>query len=266
MRALKIILSFIVIVGSIGVGIFIIGQSVLGKGDKISLKNPPVSENIAELNSLIPKVQNDPPAKSEPLPNPDENKNSTEEFAKKIAEKLIKKNPEGPSILDGKSIVSALDPEKLTDEILAEELGNFDYESLKTEVKASSLKIMVLPSKSDLENYFRKFNQALTGPLAGVKISGNDLSPQDMDLIALGIGKMIAGLYNLPVPSDLADWHAEEITLLTAQKNIYETLANVQYDPVKALLVIGAVQELDGEFKTLTAKFNKFIADNGLSI
>jgi len=263
MRILKIAVGTTIIIGSLGVGFFLI-ESRAPIDDAV--QNPERSFSENPLATTIFSTNN-------PAENPvslratgKSSENATEKISKKIAEELIAQNPGGPSLTNGIPSITALDPEKLIEEATAAGLASFDYDSFKPEANIKALTIISVSDKQTLETYFTEFNAALE--------NGRMKLPSELDGSSLAafvtashaISETVEKLSRIKTPAGVAVWHAEEIAVLTAQKNIFEAIVGANIDPIRALAAIQAFPASQTELAKLSELFTDFIIKENLSI
>jgi hypothetical protein len=246
--------------GSVAAGLFIVGQKSLEpKVENAKIES--LAEAVAESNAVraeasserVSRVANAQVIQS----------NVTEEIAKKIASEITAKNPDGPSLLEGKQAISAIDPLALTDAILEEQLSKFNYQDFKPTASQAGLKLVPSTPKA-LTEYF----VSLKGTLGkhAYTLSGANVATANFVALEAAAGNLAEALRTLPIPAPLAPLHAEEVSLVTAQANIFSALARSEEDPFRALLALQALPLVDADFKTLTTTFTTFIEEQQVSI
>lgn len=208
------------------------------KESETKIVGSPTALNLPSIKSEteIPKI-----SRSESL-----GSNATQEIAKKVAAKL------GP--IKSQQDLKNLRPEKLVDQILADQLNNFDPKSLIPEVKIENLKITKTADSKFEDSYFQNL-KAIAKSAPKLSISADNPDPNDFRRIGASYEKTITNLYNLLVPEKFADFHRELIKILTLQKNIFDNLANYPNDPLKALLSMSLLEESTKQLASLQGKY-----------
>lgn len=230
---IKKIIAFTVLSGALAFAVLlIVGKSYnphsvkTEKPPKLEVTNDPISpKNLSESDV----------------------KNTTNELVKNISRELAA-NPPG-----------SLDPDKVVEEYIAEGIKNFSHQTLKPEIKTGDLKIIANTSSQLVENYLTSFENILETNFAGVSVPLNDYDSQEWDILQKTYDKTIAEFYNLPVPQNLVNVHRQEISLLMAQKKIFEYIRNYKNDPLQAWLAISASQNIDQEFIELGKIINQYV-------
>lgn len=265
MKKISTLIGWLIIFGSLITSVFIVGKGAL------TLPKPQPAETNAP-NAFEPVPASLPtPSQSETLetniqPNGNEPQNATQALAKLLAGQLIKNNPQGPALLNGERQLQALNPDSLIETALASELENFDYLSFKTYIPISQIKINPASDPITLQKYLGNFQAIIKNESEPFAINLENPSAQEFSKIAQVLETTINDLLNLPAPTPLAALHAEEISLLTAQKNIFTALAAADADPLKALLAAQAFPIINQELENLSEKFTEFISANNLTL
>ncbi len=263
MARAKKLAPFLLVVFSVIAGIFIIGLRATDKtavsesgretapqggGQTSANRTEPVppqnrkkdpSPHIAALTEAIGGAQTADDA------------NLTTVIAQEIVQKIISKNPPGSLKKNGGGI-AAVAPDALIEEVVAKRLSEFDPAQFTENISPSSLVVTAVNDDTAVAAYVAGLNAALKKHYArlpvGVIASG--LAAEKFAAITATLDTVISDLYSLPVPPRAASFHAKQIGLFTAQKNIFAAIADMQNDPFKALL---AVQALKGAQETMRA-------------
>ena len=228
--------------------------------DRRATLERPANESIDSLPA---------PAATEPLKPLTEKelaRNATNDLAAKIARELVARNPNGPSLLDGRSKISAVDPQKLADEITAETESQFDYNTFKPKITLDSLRLVPASTGTAAADYLNAVQVILKKNFSSLNINMNTFLPTDA--LRLGDAARRSGeeLLALAVPANLAPWHAEEISLLRAQEKVFTALGEASRDPIASLTALRAFPLVNQELATLKDKFNGFIAFNKIAL
>lgn len=183
--------------------------------------------------------------------------NSTQKIAERISQNILTQ--------DAKNPLSLPKPEKLVDDYLTEAIQDFDITNLRP--PADTAKITVIPENGStvLEDYFRGLTIILNR-LDVITLDSQNLTAADFKKIAGAYEAAGRQLYQLPTPKTVLDLHSRQISLMTAQRNIFNILANYQEDPAKALIAAQANLTLAEEFNDLKNKIQQFIVKHRLGI
>ena len=183
--------------------------------------------------------------------------NSTSQISKSIAQEILARNPNGPELVDQQSSISVPDPETIVDKYLADGISNFNINDLKGSVNNAKLNVIADKSPEAIKNYFRDFRDILNNNFQSLKIDTDNLSFEKISQLVSAYNQAIKEFYILPVPQTLFAIHKEQISLMTAQRNIFSILENYNEDPLKALLAIQAFESIQKEVTALkTTVFN----------
>jgi hypothetical protein len=192
--------------------------------------------------------------------------NYTTRLTDSIAKELIAKNPEGPSLIDGKPNINAIQPEHLIDGALAQEIATFDYHELKPAVHPSDLKVVPRDDVAAMTDYFKQLLQITTKNHRHLPVDPKNPSAQDFAAFRVVSSNILDELYRLPVPKNLVGLHAEEISLVAAQNNIFTILANYDKDLLKSFLAIQAFSKINQDFVSLNERFSQIITDRNIKL
>jgi len=158
---------------------------------------------------------------------------ATLEFAKKIAEDLIKKNPKGPSIANGEQFINGINPDTLVEQLLKD--SSLDIGSFAPTITLADLIIDNDVSQKAIKTYFSKLDILFqstrksllavktTDPLAQFYTSGEIL------------GTLVTSLKNLSVPQVLQNLHKKQIEIIATEQNIFFAIGNAKTDPVTGI-------------------------------
>ena len=223
----------------------------------VSSPNSPTPVGISNTENII---ENNPVGIK--LIGINDDKNLTDILTEKISNSIIEKNIGGLKNVGGEAMISAPAPEQMIEDLIVETQKNFDPSTLRPEIDDSSLKISEDNSQEALLEYFNSFTNILISSNKKMPVSINE--PEEMDIsdfakIKEAYEYAINEFYNLTVPSLALDIHKKEIELLSIKKYIFEKAANIEKDPVSALLVADELLKTDEEFDTLVIKIENFI-------
>lgn len=172
-----------------------------------------------------------------------------------------------PVIADQKQAdIGSLDPAKLADEILNNNLKDFDLSRVIPEIDSKDIKITVSTDKTASANYFKNLAAISEKNLGSLKIDFSNPSLEDLLIYSKAYQKIVEQLYQLIVPQNLAYFHKEELRLLSARRNIFKNLADYQTDPILALASANILPTVDEQFQQLIRAEMDFIKNNNLEI
>ncbi|MCL5017090.1 MAG: hypothetical protein M1155_00270 [Patescibacteria group bacterium] len=219
-------------------------------------------------NSSLDIVNNNPVGTEISLSQASSTVNLSEVFAKKIAAEMTSVNPNGAITMNGQNYVAIPKPENLANDLFAEAQKNFDPKSLYPTINDSDIKISNDNSKDALVNYFLSFNAIILSN--GQKLpksllsSVENIKSSDFIQMVNVYNSTIKDFYNLTVPAELLAIDKKEIELLTAEKNIYQALANMDQDPFVASLAVNELSNVYQQYNVLKNDKNTFIKNNQL--
>jgi hypothetical protein len=216
---------------------------------------------VAETPSTSQSVSGNNPVGME-IVSTSTTKNLSEILTKKLEDSISKENSQILKTSDGKTMLQAPTPEKMTEDLIAEAQKNFDPNSLRPKITDSSLKISEDNSGEAISKYFESFNQIMVSAIQEMPASINEpekLTVPDFLKIKQTYEGAVNKFYNLSVPRLALDIHKKEIELLSAKKNIYEKVANMDQDPLTAMLSAQELLKIDSEFVKLKADTENFI-------
>lgn len=193
--------------------------------------------------------------------------NLSEILAKKIANEVAAANPNGSITVGDKTYVSAPKPEDLANDLFTEAQKNFDPKSLTPVINNSDLKISEDNNKGALANYFTSFNEILLSNSAKIPkdlVTSANFQTSDFVQVVNVYEATIKDFYNLIAPRTVLDIHKKEIELLTTEKNIYQTMANAEQDPLTASIAIKELPDLYQKYDKLRSDMNNFLKNNQL--
>ncbi len=257
----RIIASLLIIASSLTAGVFI----VRGGAPKNDAK-----EGIAAANESLAALKTDEVAnenarrgKIPRLLSQTKLPNATELAAQKFFEDIIARKTRGEIAFDGKGGSDALGVQTFIEEVIGQGFDAFDYESLKPVIPASEL-TLIETTPATVAAYLESFSKAV-GAFAASEIDFARLSPATFSKIETALGAIARELAEMPVPARAATLHAEELSLVAAERNIFAALARAEEDPLAALLVIQAIPLLNDEFAALKRDFERLAREEGIT-
>ena len=197
------------------------------------------------------------------LPRNDSRTNLTKDLTAEIAKDIVARNPDGPADIEDKQWINVIDPEKITDLVLADGLKNFNPKEFFPEIKLADLKIN---NSVKTEVYLKSFQDILTYNFSHQKIDFSNFNSTDIKELISAYDAAIRAFYNLEVPENLITVHQKEIALLVGQKKVFETFINYESDPVRAILAMQIFDQLDKKFSDLNLAIADFIKKNNVQI
>lgn len=224
---------------------------------------------IEQLNSKTLSINNSSENTANSSSENSAENNLTELVASQIGKTIAQQNPTGPQTIDGKKSITAPDAESIANDLLTEAVEKFDPASLYPEIKDSDLKISKDNSKEALTAYFSAFKEILSEAVPQIANSvkdSNEMSMQIIENLSKIYGDTAKKLISLASPQNAIEIHKKEIELLTAKKNIFEKIKNMENDPITAMLATKELENIDIETKALTEKLSDFLNKNGLSL
>lgn len=273
----KKFLAVALLAGAAGFGLFIIGKAYVRnvgspEGSAIIAIKPNPSEPLPQSPQDAHGGNTREIKSPEPLPKESAEKsapgaNQTEKVIQSITEEFIKINPRGPSIAGGKPSVNAIKPDALASKIITDQIKNFDLQDFKPGVALGEIKIIKKSDSASLVDYLHANEKILLDNNAPfLTLDPKNMSFEDFAPLALALEKVIGEFYKLPAPEPFAPLHAEEISLLKAEQNIFTALGKGNEDPFKALFAIQAMTLVDQGFNDLKKEYLNFISKNNLKI
>ena len=121
-------------------------------------KNNPV-ETASSLNALTKEVTSTVSNET-----PDTSDNATQSLVKKIAASILEKNPDGPSLLDGKLSISGEDPQALLEAAISETVETFNYHDWKPDPNSIEVVLGTKNTKEAASAYLTSFFETLQYP------------------------------------------------------------------------------------------------------
>jgi len=166
--------------------------------------------------------------------------NATEKVAWNIAEKL-----------GGEKNIAEAEPEKIAEEIFADNLRNLDLSAFQPEIKADEIRVVKSADQVVAENYFKNLVAISKNNHSEIGEYLSQNSKKGFQKIASVYAKSIAQIYQLVVPESLLAFHREELRLLEMRKAAFEGLAAYESDPLHALASAQLIPEIDAQFAKL---------------
>lgn len=175
-------------------------------------------------------------------------------IAAEIAQQLVEKNPDGPSVSEDQYQITALDPKKIAEKISADKLNDIDLASVNPKIDVNKLKIVPDSDNTLKESYSANVNSIINGNFSGISADFSNPKPNEIEKLVSAYNKSISALYSLNIPAILAETHAEQIRLLTLQRNLFDNIFNFQKDPALALLSMRLIPKAYEDYSTFTAR------------
>lgn len=159
-----------------------------------------------------------------------------QDIGTQIAEEIIAQNPEGPEIVNAEQLITAPDPKKIAEKIIKERLSQSSFALFTPEVDVNAIKVVPNNDPDFVNGYLRNVKAISDTNFAGINIDFTDPDVEDFKKMASAYEKTISEYYALNVPSSLLGLHKEKLTLFMQQKKIFSNIANIEKDPLAALV------------------------------
>jgi hypothetical protein len=223
----------------------------------------PSSLTKAMVHDIAPAPQ---PVKTEEVPTSEEEINYTDLLVQSLANRIRRSNPIGPQEFEGQSSIMIDHPQELADYLLREDNILFDYGVVKPTIHPSDLALTPSDSRADAIDYLTTLSSTLGKYYAGVSLNPDAPNFQQFARLETAARRTLDDLYELSVPFSLAALHAEEVALITAQKNIYGILARSEDDLFKSLIAMQYLERVDEEFAQLGVLYTEYITTHNISL
>ncbi|MEK7654087.1 MAG: hypothetical protein AAB345_02280 [Patescibacteria group bacterium] len=175
-----------------------------------------------------------------------------------IAAEIIAQNPEGPETSDDGHLITAPDPKKIAEKIIAERFAQSSFPLLAPEIDMSQIKIVPGNDPALVDGYLNNTKTISEKNFAGISINFDDPDIEDFKKLAAAYEKTIQEYYSLNVPSSLVDFHKEKIKLFTQQKKIFFNISNIEKDPLAALISMRLIGQAHNDLTNLNARIAQF--------
>jgi len=260
MKLFKRFAPIVLILGSVLTGIFIIGWnsqkapsiktlSYEATADQSFYELTPTANQTESLEGLKTALN------SASLTNPAIN--FTEIIAKKIAFSIIGKNPQGPTLSGEEKSIGVVSPDALIEGAVTEELANFNYNQFQPEIDTQRFNIAPAGDTVSENSYYAALGKILNDNYAEFEGAVTGSSLEDFVGLGAAAGKVIEELYAVRVPENLIKIHLEELKLAIIFKTSFETIANANSDPLRALMALRVLEEASQSFKELNQNLGK---------
>ncbi len=163
-------------------------------------------------------------------------KNQTELLAQLLAKEILKRNPNGPEVINDATFITVPTEEALN-RIIDERVAQFDPASLIAAVPDEDLKTVAGRNTAALERYLDASLVGVRDTLQKITLPKNGFSEEDVKKLAKAYGEIVTRLAALPVPEDLAQFHKQELELFLTQKNFLDAIVGYQEDPLGTIVV-----------------------------
>lgn len=191
--------------------------------------------------------------------------NTTNSIAQMISQEILAKNPNGPGPDPRLAVPKA---EEVVNSILTKGIKDFDYETLKPQVADSEIKIIRSASQAALADYVHAFFAILSKTSSAEDAIGADPTNP---LGSVGTLTDVYGGYEkdfraLPVPEELISFHKKMISLMAANKKIFNIVTAYESDPMKAVLALQALGTTKDELGQIFTDISLYAAEHGIAI
>lgn len=256
MKAPKIIIGGVLVIGLIIAGLAIFGNYIDNKNNsnKNNTLTKPPSLKISQ-SEIISSAKTASAKNNKNQNNQFLEEEELKQISQKITKAVVDLNAQGLTTINNQQYIKALNPQKIINQILQEEISKLEAIAQKTaepSVVIKSDKIIKSADKSQEKEYLRWFQDTLNK--YDQKI--NTLKVQttaDLWMFADIYEQAINEFYNKQVPEQLLPLHKQEISLLIQEKEVWQKLANAESNPLEAILALRRYKELEKEFKSLQA-------------
>ncbi|MDP3947346.1 MAG: hypothetical protein Q8Q41_01490, partial [bacterium] len=195
-------------------------------------------------------------------------RNQTELLAQSLAKEIIKRNPNGPELVNDSSAIT-IPTEEALNRIIDERAAQFDPKQLLAVVRDEDIKIVAGRSAPALERYLDKSLVGVEDALQKLALPKNGFSEEDVKKLAAAYGEIAERLAALSVPEDLAPFHKKELELFLTQKNFLDAVLGYAEDPLGTIVVAKYgdfyVQQTERNLLDLEDELKKF-SDEKLSL
>lgn len=225
------------------IGLLLVGFSYFV--GSVYLKNQKQTETLNKINSYESKIKN-------------QNINLTDNLAENVIRKVAETNLNS----SGVGAVKIPDQSSIT-EAIENSLKNFNPESVKPSINDKDIKISSDNSREAVSAYFKKFQEILNS-FSENNIKEDTTLANALASIIFSYEKMISSFYALEVPSEIASFHKEEISLLSAKLIVLKQLRGYEKDPLLTLLAVKSDEYLDSKFVELKDSINNYLIKNNV--
>lgn len=183
---------------------------------------------------------------------------AVQDIGEGIAEEIFAQNPEGPEIFDEESLITAPDPKKIAEQIIKERLSQSSFALLTPEIDVNSLKVIPNNSKEFIDGYLNNTKAISAANFANITLDFSDPDIEEFKKLAAAYEKTIKEYYALNVPSSLLDLHKEKLTLFMQQRKIFTNIANIEKDPLAALVSMRLIERTYGDLTNVNERIIQF--------
>lgn len=227
---------------------------VIGKDQGGVTKSPGTFQKLAGNFSKILGAQT--PEKEEVGQN-SIGQNLTELFAKKIAAKIIDKNPEGAREIDGELSLVMSGGLNFDELDLDQELVILNNQVESPVINGKKFNIKETTKKEDLTTYILLINSSYVelfknsgfGGEAETKTKTNIL--KNFDALGRVSEAYLKALHDIEVPAVFEEFHKKLVAVMENQKNIADKFLEYKDDPLREILTLGLQRNLNNEYKKL---------------
>lgn len=199
-----------------------------------------------------------------------EQENLTENLAQSLIDRGLLNLDLNQGSKDTEGLVNLKD-ESLTD-FLDTAILNLDN-LLSAEIKDEELNIAKSDNKETKEQYLQTIKTILSKNFSSEGINLIEIveNPDNSQIkkikkIVENYEKAISQIKELPVPTSLKDLHKEELSLLITSKKFFDSLSQIEEDPLKAYLAMLQFSQLYDRSIKLGEEFDNLIKNEGLTI
>ena len=195
-------------------------------------------------------------------------KNTTEDLAKNISEKIVENNPAGPIAEGGVKKLKTPEVSEIVQTFLEDGAAKFDYASLKPEFSDADLNISADDSVVAIEKYAKEFLALTFQPLdSRAEQASNTADPASALISLISIYKdRLDNFARLEVPQVLAPLHKKHLAILAANKKIFEIMNEYESDPLASVFALNSLNLVREESVDIYRELAQVIIKNQIKL
>lgn len=217
-------------------------------------------ENIVVTDPKANLITDKESFSPEPIPDiPTATANAAiQDIGVEIAEEIIAQNPDGPELIEDEPRITAPDPKKIAEQIIKERLSQSSFALLTPEIDINSIKIVPNDDPAFIDGYLQSAKAISDRNFAGINMDFSDPDIEEFKKLAAAYEKTIQEYYTLNVPASFADLHKKKLTLFMQQKKIFTNIANIEKDPLAALISMRLIGRAYNDLTGVNAQIVQF--------
>src|SRR3989344_1361415 len=196
--------------------------------------------------------------------------NLTQNFANVFSRQMIVHNPDGPQTgSDGKPTAMNLPDENAAAALIQQAITSNTF-AVDEKISDSDIKILKTYEARDAGDYFTAITSVLadfTSSTARIDMTNPSSMPDTLAVTQLMFESAFVKLKAASVPQPLSEFHRSLLQFFANQKKVFETVANYQSVPLKAMLAGKSLSQIvDRDFQRLkneTGKIKKLSLSGG---